>query len=121
MGLRYPGLRQERRGIFTGPCCRPLGAGDAAFHPVGREEIAGTLSPGPVARWQLVRAKARLGAWHTTRCRTATPPALSLPGPFVTGRRRPALAAYLSARKVRARSSGRARTRPGKIRDRKSV
>jgi hypothetical protein len=43
-----------------------------------------TLSPGPVARWQLVSASARLGAWHAARCRTATPPVLSLPGPYVT-------------------------------------
>ena len=43
--------------------------------------------------WQQVSASARLGAWHTTRGRTATPPVLSLPGPFVTGHYCPALAA----------------------------
>jgi hypothetical protein len=61
-------------------------------------------------------ASALLGAWHTTRGRTVTPPALSLPGPFVTARYRTALAAYLPRWEVRARSSGRARPRPGRIR-----
>src|SRR5215471_10697586 len=50
-----------------------------------------------------------------TRGRNATPPALSLPGPFDTARYRTTLATYLSQRKVRARISGRVRTRPGRI------
>src|SRR5262249_47306132 len=41
-------------------------------------------------------ASALLGAWHTGRGRTVTPPALSLPGPFVTARYRTTLATYLS-------------------------
>ena len=41
-------------------------------------------------------ASAQLGAWHAARGRTVTPPALSLPGPFVTGHCWPALATYLS-------------------------
>jgi hypothetical protein len=41
-------------------------------------------------------ASAQLGAWHATRGRTVTPPALSLPGPFVTAHYWTALAAYLS-------------------------
>jgi hypothetical protein len=41
-------------------------------------------------------ASARLGAWHTPQGRTATPPVLSLPGPFVTAHYWTTLAAYLS-------------------------
>jgi hypothetical protein len=72
------------------------------------------LRDGPL--WEPSGASALLGAWHTARGRTVTPPALSLPGPFVTARYRTTLATYLSRRKVRARSSGRARPRPGRIR-----
>jgi hypothetical protein len=45
---------------------------------------------------QLPGASAQLGAWHAARGRTVTPPALSLPGPFVTAHYWTALAAYLS-------------------------
>lgn len=41
-------------------------------------------------------ASAQLGAWHAARGRTVTPPALSLPGPFVTAHHWTALAAYPS-------------------------
>ena len=58
----------------------------------------------------------RLGSLAPTRGRNVAPPVLSLPGPSVTARCRSALAAYLFVRKVRARISGQARTRPGRIR-----
>src|ERR1700677_1146461 len=114
MGLRYPALRPERRGTFTGQCCGPLCPGESASHLADPEEIAVPLFSGDNCK-QSPKASARLGAWPEPLCRNAPPPELSLPGPSVTGRYLPALAAQLSRRKIRARISGRARTRPGRI------
>jgi hypothetical protein len=44
-------------------------------------------------------ASAGYGAWHHRLSRNATPPVLSLPGPFVAARCRTTLAAYLPIRK----------------------
>jgi hypothetical protein len=56
----------------------------------------------------------RLGSLAYRPGRNVAPPELSLPGPFVIRDR--TLAAYLSARRVRARISARARPRAGRIR-----
>jgi len=71
--------------------------------------------PYPLSRRRPVQCFSMCECLAPTRGRTATPPALSLPGPFVTARYRTTLASYLSKRKVRARISGRVRTRPGRI------
>jgi hypothetical protein len=69
----------------------------------------------PRERSEIAPCFRRLGSLAPTRSRNVTPPVLSLPGPSVTARCRAALAAYLFVRRVRARISGQARTRPGRI------
>jgi hypothetical protein len=70
-------------------------------------------------------ASAHSGAWHHTRSRNVTPPALSLPGPFAAAHCWTTLAQYVPTsavaeatreEMVRARTSERARTRSGRIR-----
>ena len=85
-------------------------------HQSPRRSAATTVSC-PARRSSMIRkCFGRLRSVAHRRGRNVTPPELSLPGPSVTVRCRPTLAAYLSARRVRARISGRARPRPGRIR-----
>jgi len=87
--LGLPGTAWDfHRSVLT-----PLGTGEIALHLGGPSAIAVTLAEGNRFLGEAEQCFSRLGAWHTNRCRTATPPVLTLPGPFVTVRYRPALAA----------------------------
>ena len=132
---RLAGERRPHRRV-TGPFrsaygsglpgrCRD-GVGLSPVNAVGHyEQATSPVTPsvrrgyphGPLReRFKTAPCFRRLGSLAPTRGRNATPPVLSLPGPSVTARCRAALAAYLFQRRVRARISGQARTRPGRIR-----
>lgn len=106
---------RPRNGVGLSPV-NAVGHCEQATSPITPSVRRGYPHSPPRERSQIAQCFHRLGSLAPTRSRNVTPPVLSLPGPSVTARCRPALAAYLFARRVRARISGRARTRPGRIR-----
>ena len=93
LSVRLTRLVPGRRGTFTGQCGQPLCPGEATSHRVGsqRRTVVGRcegkrMVPPP-------RGFGRLGSVAYRPGRNVTPPELRLPGPSVTGRCRPMLAA----------------------------
>jgi hypothetical protein len=86
---RIPG----RRGTFTGQCGQPLYPGEITSHLVGPQR--GTVVPRCEGKRTvpLPRGFGRLGSVAYRPGRNVTPPELLLPGPSVSDRCRPLLAA----------------------------
>src|SRR5208337_4470110 len=109
--LRLP---SHTDGPFTGQCGQPLCPGEPTTHPDGPQRP--TVSGAAERSQRTPKCFHRLGSLAPRRGRNVAPPELSLPGPFVAAHYWTTLAAYLSARRVRARISARARPRTGRIR-----
>ena len=105
------GSKPERRGTFTGQCCRPLCSGDTTNHPAS--SLTNRNASGERNESSVLQQAKELGTlvqaetWHLPNC-----PCLAPPSAPIAGRR---WLHSLPKGKIRARSSVRVRPRTGRI------